>query len=232
MATIRVVRLFSKNRFRPDFHIVPDTLSIPGYPLLVGQDFGRNPWSLMCQMDHMGRFLVHKEVAATNIGLEKHVKERLLPVLVNTFTGYRVVLIGDPSGVAKGNVAEESCFDALKRLGLAAFPAPTNDIEKRIMAVEALLAGQTNGGPRLLISRAGCPLLCRAMAGGYRYKKTKDGALRPKPDKDDPEGFSHVVDDLQYVCEVVHGGLVNYIAQHVWGRRRRTPRNVTAAGWT
>ena len=194
-----------KESFRPDFHIVADTIPIPGYPLLVGQDFGRNPWSLICQMDHMGRLLVHKEVAATNIGLDKHVKEKLIPTLVNQFTGYRVVLIGDPSGVAKGNVSEESMFDALKRLGLAAFPAPTNDIEKRIMAVEALLARQTHGGPSLIISRTGCPLLCRAMAGGYRYKKKRDGALKPKPDKDDPEGFSHVADDLQYIALVVHG---------------------------
>jgi hypothetical protein len=183
-------------------------------------------------MDHMGRLLVHREVAATNIGLEKHVKEKLIPALVNGFTGYRVVLIGDPSGVAKGTIAEESCFDALKRLGLSAFPAPTNDIEKRIMAVEALLAGQVNGGPRLLISRAGCPLLCRAMAGGYRFKSTKEGALKAKPDKDDKEGFSHVVDDLQYVAEIVHGGLTNYVAQHVWGRKRRATKVVTSQGWT
>jgi hypothetical protein len=180
----------------------------------------------------MGRLLVHKEVAATNVGLDKHVKERLIPTLVNQFTGYRVVLIGDPSGVAKGNVSEESMFDALKRLGLSAFPAPTNDIEKRIMAVEALLARQTHGGPSLLISRTGCPLLCRAMAGGYRYKKKRDGALKPKPDKDDPEGFSHVADDLQYIALVVHAGIVDYIAQHVWGRKKRTRQPPTVAGWT
>jgi hypothetical protein len=221
-----------KESFRPNFHIVEDTLPIPGYPLLVGQDFGRNPWSLVCQMDHMGRLLVHKEVGATNIGLDKHVKERLVPTLVNQFTGYRVVLIGDPSGVAKGSVSEESMFDALKRLGLAAFPAPTNDVEKRIMAVEALLARQTNGGPSLIISRQGCPLLCRAMAGGYRFKKTRDGALKPKPNKDDVEGFSHVVDDLQYVSLIVHGGLTDYVAQHIWGRKQRKRQTPTSAAWT
>src|ERR1700676_4079503 len=40
-----------KASFRPDFHIVDKTLLIPGYPLIVGQDFGRNPWSLICQPD-------------------------------------------------------------------------------------------------------------------------------------------------------------------------------------
>jgi len=222
-----------KESFRSDFHIVPDTLVVPGYPLIVAQDFGRNPWSLICQVDHMGRLLVHEEVPATNIGLEKHVNERLRPRLFQSkYLGYKVAVVGDPSGVAKGTVAEESCFDALKRLGFSAIPAPTNDIGPRIRAVEALLARQTNGGPTLIISRAGCPFLCRAMSGGYRYKKTKDGALKPKPDKDDKEGFSHVADDLQYASLIVHGGMMDYVARHLWSKKKTGKQKVTASGWT
>ena len=222
-----------KESFRSDFHVVDHTLLIPGYPLLVGQDFGRNPWSLICQMDHMGRLLVHEEVPATNTGLEKHVNQNLRPRrMSDKYLGFKVAVIGDPSGVAKGSVAEESCFDALKRLGFAAFPAPTNDIAPRIRAVEALLARQTNGGPTLMINRAGCPKLCRAMAGGYRYKKTKEGALKPKPDKDDVEGFSHVADDLQYVALVVHGQMLDYIAQHLWQKKKTKGPKVTSRAWT
>lgn len=223
-----------KESFRSDFHTTDETLPIPGYPLLVGQDFGRNPWSLICQMDHMGRLLVHEEIAATNIGLEKHVTEKLRPILVNKYPGFKIAIIGDPAGVAKGTIAEESCFDALKRFGFSAYPAPSNDIEKRIRSVEALLARQTHGGASLLISRKGCPLLCRAMAGGYRFKRNKEGTLKvAKPDKDDAEGFSHVADDLQYVCEIVAGGMVDYVAKHLWGRRRQgvKPR-VSSKGWT
>ena len=60
----------------------PETLVIPGYPLIVGQDFGRNPWSLIGQVDHMGRLLIHQEVPATNMGLEKHVEQNLRPQAV------------------------------------------------------------------------------------------------------------------------------------------------------
>jgi hypothetical protein len=222
-----------KNTFKPNFHIVDSTMLIPGYPLLVGQDFGRNPWSLICQMDHMGRLLVHKEVPGTNVGLEKHVNESLKPILFsNQFMGYKVCMVGDPSGVAKGNIAEESCFDALSRLGLPNFPAPTNDIEPRLRAVEALLQRQTNGGPSLVISREGCPWLCRAMSGGYRFMKMKTGALKTVPDKTDKEGFSHVCDDLQYVALVVHGGVVPEIARRLRPRTKRAGSRVTAAGWT
>lgn len=222
-----------RETFRSDFHCVQDTMLIPGYPLLIAQDFGRNPWSLICQSDHMGRLLVHQEVPATNMGLEKHINQNLKPLLMSDkYLGYRIAMVGDPAGVAKGNIAEESCFDALKRLGLPAFQAPTNDIEPRLRAVEALLGRQTNGGPTLMISRRGCPFLVRAMAGGYRFKKTKEGALRAVPDKNDKEGFSHVADCLQYASLVVHGNMVGYIM----GRLRPPvkPRKAapTAQGWT
>jgi len=221
-----------KNTFRSDFHIVPDTLVIPGYPLLVGQDFGRNPWSLIGQMDHLGRLLLHAEVPGTNVGLEKHVNQSLRPILFsNKFVGQRICVVGDPSGISKGNISEESCFDALMRLGFPCFPAPTNDIEPRLRAVEALLGQQVNGGPKLLISRAGCPFLCRAMAGGYRFTKMKTGALRVKPDKDDKEGFSHVADDLQYLALVVHGGIVPEITRRLRPRGKKRAA-VSAAGWT
>lgn len=221
-----------KNTFRPDFHIVPDTLLIPGYPILVGQDFGRNPWSLIAQMDHLGRLVIHQEVPATNVGLEKHIEQSLKPLLFsNKYLGYRVCVVGDPSGIAKSNISEESCFDAISRLGLPNFPAPTNDIEPRLRAVESLLGRQTNGGPTLMISRTGAPFLCRAMSGGYRFTKLKTGALRTVPDKTDKEGFSHVADDLQYLALVVHGGIVPEISRRLRPRTKKRS-TISAAGWT
>ena len=141
-------------------------------------------------------------------------------------------MVGDPAGVAKGSIAEETSFDALKRFGFPAFPAPTNDIDPRLRAVEALLTRQTNGGPTLLINRAGCPHLCRAMSGGYRFTKTKQGALRVVPEKNDPEGFSHVADCLQYVCLVVHGGMVDYIAKQMRPRNKNAKPKVSSHAWT
>jgi hypothetical protein len=221
-----------KNSFKSDYHIVDDTMVIPGYTILIGQDFGRNPWSLIGQMDHMGRLLIHEEVAAVNVGLEKHINQNLRPRLYTPkYMGMRVACVGDPSGVAKGSIGEESCFDALNRLGLPCFPAPTNDIEPRLRAVESLLGRQVMGGPALVISRAGCPHLCRAMSGGYRFTKLKTGALRTVPDKTDKEGYSHVADDLQYLALVVHGGIVPEISRRIRPRsKKRAP--VSSKGWT
>jgi hypothetical protein len=84
-----------------------------------------------------------------------------------------------------------------------------------------------------LINSKGCPWLVRAMTGGYRYKKHKDGALRAVPEKFDKEGFSHVADCLQYIALVVHGGLVHEFARRLQHRARKVERpRITAAGWT
>ena len=222
-----------KASFRPHFHIVQDTTLIPGYPLIIGQDFGRNPWSLICQPDHMGRLLVHEEVPATNIGLEKHILQNLKPrLLSNRYIQFKVAVVGDPAGIAKDSHSEETSFELIKRLGLPAFPAPTNEIDARLRAVEALLGRQTNGGPTLLINGPGCPMLCRAMSGGYRFAKAKQGGLKPKPEKLDEEGYSHVADALQYVALIVHGNMVNYVVQRIYEKRRTPGPPMSPLGWT
>jgi hypothetical protein len=220
--------------FKRDFHVVSDTFVVPGYPLVVGIDFGRNPWALICQVDHQGRLLVHEEVPATNVGLEKQVEEKLRPRLYsNKFIGSKIILVGDPSGIAKGTLGEETSFEALKRMGLPAFPAPSNAIDTRLRAVETLLSRQVNGKAALVINGTGCPFLVRALNGGYRFKKHKDGALRAIPEKFDVEGFSHVADCLQYVCMVVHGGLVNSFARRLTPRYKQpAPPQISVAGWT
>jgi hypothetical protein len=224
-----------RETFLPTFHGVDNTLVIPGYPIIIGQDFGRNPWSIICQMDHQGRLIVHEEVPATNVGLEKHVVQNLRPRLMQSkYLGNRMFAVGDPAGVAKSTISEETSFDVLIRLGLAAFPAPTNDIDPRIRAVEALLGQQRQGGPALLINKQGAPWLFKAMSGGYRYLRSKAGALRNIPDKTDAEGYSHVADTLQYVALLVHGGLVHeYASQLTRGTTQRPARpRMAAAGWT
>lgn len=222
-----------KATFNRNYHVVPHTQVIPGYPLLVGQDFGRNPWSLICQIDHRGRLLVHREVPGTNVGLEKHCEQSLKPCLWNEFTGMRLVVIGDPSGVARGQIGEESCFECLTRMGLPSFNPEVNDIEPRLRAVEAqFLKHDGTGAPALLIDGERCPMLVRALAGGYRFKKTKEGALKPVPEKNDPEGFSHVVDCLQYVCLCMNGGAMPYLYQVLSPPRVATRPPMDPGGWT
>lgn len=224
-------RAVFRETFRANWHVVDDTNVIPGYPIIVGQDFGRDPWSLICQPDHLGRLIVHEEVSATNIGLEKHCQQSLRGRLLQTkYLGCKVALVGDPAGVAKSQHSEETSFDLLGRLGFPAFPAPTNDLDPRLRAVESFLGRHTNGGPSMLINRSGCPHLVRALAGGYRFEFLKASGLRKViPKKDE---FSHVADCLEYVCLACHGGTLHAIARAMMPRMKPRAPQVSAAGWT
>jgi hypothetical protein len=218
--------------FKSSFHAVDSLEPVQGHPLLVGQDFGRNPWSVICQLDHKGKLRVLAEVAAEDTGLELHITRSLLPALADPrYLGKRIAIIGDPAGRAKDSLYEENSFDVLKRFRLSAFPAPTNDLDPRLRAVESLLLQQRDGGPAIVFDKSRCPELVRAMGGGYRYAKMKSGQMRPAPDKNK---YSHVADALQYVCLSAHGGVkgsyLTFIDRHMKNETMRPA--MSALGWT
>jgi hypothetical protein len=197
--------------FRIDYHVSQTPLqAVYSRLLLVGQDFGRSPWSLICQLDHSGRLLVLEEVpgrgpTGENIGLEQHASINLRPVMLQErYAGRPVTLIGDPSGMAKDNMFEMNSFDLLKFCGFTTEPAPTNDLEPRLRAVEGFLNAQRGGGPAILIDGARCPTLVAALNGQYKFavRDDKSGGrfVKDIPDKLHP--WSDVCDCLQYVCLV------------------------------
>jgi len=219
-----------KDSFKAAFHVVEGVTPVVGHPLIIGQEFGRDPCSVICQLDHKGRLLVLEEVVADDIGLELHVERNLRPALNDPlYLGRAIAIVGDPAGRSKGSIYEETSFDALKRMGFQAFPAPTNDIDKRLRAVEAFLLAQRDGGPAILIDKERCPKIARALSGGYRYARTRGGVRKPTPDKNE---YSHIIDALQYAALAAHGGMVGMIAGRLQSRPRKERARMTAGAWT
>ncbi len=217
--------------FKMSFHVVDD-MEQPSraFPLLLGQDFGRDPCTIICQVDHRGRLLVHGECIAEDIGLETHIERQLRPMLMEQwFLGCPVAMVGDPAGRQRSTIYEETTFDVLKRMGFPAFPAPTNDIDTRLRAVESWLLKQSDGKGMVLINRQRCPVLIRGLSGGYRYAKTKQGTRKPLPDKNE---FSHVMDAFQYACLVAMGRMSEVVAKHLARRTRFARPQINSAAWT
>jgi hypothetical protein len=221
-----------RESFKKGFHTTSEGLEpVVGHPIIVTQDFGRNPAALICQLDHRGRLLVLEELATEDMGLELHIDRALRPALnQERYLGKPVYVIGDPAGNQRSTSYEETSFDLLKRAGLQAYPAPTNDIDKRLRAVEAFLLRQSDGGPALLIDEQRCPTLVLAMNGRYRYAKRRNGQLAPLPEKSHP--WSDLADALQYACLAAHGGLTNYVANRLSTSRQAPQRRFTSAAWT
>ena len=224
-----------KTSFRKDFHVVMDGLRpVNGHPLIIGQDFGRNPHAIIGQMDHRGRLLILQELISEDMGLELHVNRSLRPALQDArFLGRSFYIVGDPAGGQRSTSYEETSFDLLKREGFMAFKAPTNDIDKRLRAVEAFLLKQADGGPGILIDGERCPTLVQALNGRYRFAMRRSGQLAPLPEKLHP--WSDIVDALQYLCLAAHGGLTDYVANRMERKRnadKNPPRSLPVGAWT
>lgn len=227
-----------RSSFKPSFHCtaIDDEEGLtptPGMPLMLAMDLGRNPCSLLTQVDHRGRLLVLQEFVIEDLGLEAALQQVIRPALMSErYAGFPVYVVGDPSGIARNSIYEVTSFDIIKGAGFPAYPAPTNDLDKRLRAVEGMMLQQRDGGPALLIDRQRCPSLVVALNGRYRYAKRRSGQLAPSPEKSHP--WSDLADALQYSCLVAHGGLSGYVAERLQLIKRSRERKPAPSrlAWT
>lgn len=230
--------------FKYDYHVSDNLEPVYSRMLVVGQDFGRSPWSVICQLDHSGRLLVLEEVpgkgpTGENVGLQQHVQQNLIPILASErYAGRPVAVVGDPSGIAKDSIFELNSFDLLKSCGLNAQPAPTNELDPRLRGVEGFLVRQVGGGPAIVFDRARCPTLVAAMNGQYKFGVRPDQSggtfVKDVPEKLHP--WSDIADALQYVCLVAgNQGAYAWVLGRVVDRlrpRRQMQRPISALAWT
>jgi hypothetical protein len=201
----------------------------PMRPVLVAMDFGRTPCALIAQVDSLGRLLVFEEVTSEDMGLHQLVAERLRPRLTaEPYVGKHVYVVADPAGMQRSQLREENAFDVLRQAGFTAYPAATNDIGPRLLAVEKLFRQTIGSEPAIQISRTGCPTLIRALASQYRYRRKRDGQLEDVPEKLHP--WSDVADALQYACLSVNADLSSRVMMRY--RPKAPERKFTAAAWT
>jgi len=219
-----------KHSFKKEFHVSKNPLLVDrSRPLIIGMDFARWPAAVLCQLDNVGRLLVFQELEMENTGAEKFLITKLLPMLSTArFAGASGYVIGDPSGVARSSIGEESVFSMLnKRMNIPAYPAMTNLIDPRLRAVEKFLLQQRDGGPALLIDPVGCPLLIRGFIYEYRYKTRTDGSQDDTPDKTN-RPFPDLHDALQYAAL----GTASSIRSRVFKKTPTKSHSITPGSWT
>lgn len=222
-----------RSTFKRSAHVLDRIEPVPGRLLIVGQDFGRDPCSIITQVDHLGRLLALEEVMAEDIGLELHLNVALRPALLaERYLRCPVAVVGDPTGNQRSSIYEINNFDYLATAGFTAVPAQTNDPHRRIAAVENWLMAMRAGGPALLIDGSRCPNLVRAFEGGYRYGFMRTGQRRPLPDKNH---HSHISDAMQYAALGAQNGMYDLIGGRLISRGQRHGSNrprVSSLGWT
>jgi len=215
------------------FHCRDDLLVIPGAPLLIGLDLGRDPWAVLGQLDSMSRLLVHEEVPADDIGLKLQLPRLRQVINGRKYVGCPVCIVFDPAGMAKSSFDEYTSYDVIRSFGFMCMPAPSNRLAPRLNAAEKFMTESRGGTAAMLVNRSKCPVLVAGLNGSYRFKFDKIGEAHPIPEKN---RWSHVCDAHQYLCQGASGNTATSIARRIvrdremsMHRRRPAP---SAAGWT
>lgn len=197
-----VVPIYDGVRVFPEcmdnWHILEHVPPIPDVPLVLGQDYGLTPCTLITQIVPGGQWRWLKELQAWNTGMRRYM-EYLVPLLKDEFHGYpvRCVWQDGQGGNQRSQVnEEETCRKILEEAGFSVLDGNQSwALRKEVMKQRFEFA--PGGRPAILVSRAGCPIASEALIGGYRYPRSADGTVGSMPIKND---FSHLMDAAQMIA--------------------------------
>jgi len=163
---------------------------------------GNTPACVVCQFTPWGQFRVIKEMVSDRIGLRPFVRAVVKPWLATTFKGQmpEIISVGDPAGVAMGDIDEVGALECLTEEGIPTEAAPSNAIQTRLDAVTYFLTNMVGGMPAFALG-ADCTVLHKGFKGGYHFRRLQVPGAEPIY-KQSPEKnrFSHPHDALQYAC--------------------------------
>lgn len=188
--------------FRRDLHVAAQPIDpIPGLPIIVGLDFGRQPAAICCQ-NLRGRWYVLREIIGRDMGANK-----FAPIvkgyIATHYPGFSIVFWGDPSGGYGGQNDDNTPFKIFNSHGMLVRPAPGNNLDSlRKEAVETVLCRSVEGKPALLVDPR-CTTFITGMAGGYHFRRLQVSGDRYS-DEPNKNQYSHVCEAGEYA--VLGGG--------------------------
>ena len=192
-----------KGTFKADFHVATGSLSpvvAVNHPIIVGTDNGLTAGAVIGQQDAMGRINILADPhvpEGESMGYNRFLDSYIVPALTaRNIPRQHVLFVADPACFSRSEATEETIAMVIQKAGFTVVPAPTNDVERRITAVETLLSQQVDGKGRVRID-PGCTHLINALDWGYRYKKLTSGQGTLTPEKNH---HSHIADGLQCLC--------------------------------
>jgi len=206
-------------------HLALKPLSpVKSVPIIIGMDFALNPAAAFTQFTPSGNFNVLREITGEGMPLRTFVTELLMPIVHAYYRGFRIIIIGDPSGVKRADTDGRTCFQELIDSGFHAIPAKTNAIQARFAAIDSLLT-RIQGGKAVFQLDPSCTMLRKGFLGEYKFPEihSRHGLMyAEKPLKNE---FSHcftkdtlirLVDGQKRIKDVIVGDIV----KTPWGNRK------------
>lgn len=187
--------------FKRDFHVKHGLMPIfqTMRKLIVGSDNGLTAAAVLGQEDARGRINVLREAyvpEGQTMGYDRFLDNILTPQIRELrFSPDNVLFVVDPACFQRSQANEVTIAQVIASRGYAVVRASnTNSMERRISAVEGLMAKQVDGEALLRIDDS-CSHLISALDWGYRNKKQSNDQAVPVIDKNH---FSHIAESLQY----------------------------------
>ncbi len=195
-------------QFRDDIHVAKHRLQWNKHkPLIIALDPGIAGSALLFgQEDYDGRLCIYKELVQQGYGAQRLIEERLIPCLRQDFHGADVIIVPDPSANNRTATDESTVVKVFKRYFVVDIES-NNRFPLRLNAIEHFTSKIIAGQGAVQIDRYGCPMLIRALKGGWRYTAdTKKDILKRDEPEDNP--FTHIGDTFGYLCRYYHRGVL------------------------
>jgi len=192
--------------FRNELHISKSKLKYnPELPLIIGVDPGLAGSALIFgQEDLHSRLLVFGELIQQGYGSKRLIQERLKPYLRQNFPEIKpeqIIIAPDPAAANRTQTDERAVIDDFKKYFKCSIET-NNRLAKRLDAVEYYTTRLTDVGSALLIDQEKCPILVRALKGGWRYiVDTKKNMVKAEPEDNQ---YTHPGDAFGYLCRYFH----------------------------
>jgi hypothetical protein len=174
---------------------------VKSIPIIIGMDFALNPSAVFCQFTPSGHFNTLRELIGENMPLRTFIAQMLRPVVAAYYTKMRLIVCGDPAGVARSQTDGSTCYQELASAGLVARPARTNAFQARFGAVDSLLTRLSEGKAMYQLD-PGCAMLHKGFLGEYKFPEVYSRLQRDMITQDTPlkNLYSHPHDGLQYAA--------------------------------
>lgn len=190
--------------FKADLHVAKSPLLFnPRLKLIIGFDPGIGGSALIFgQQDLNGRLNVLGELVQSGYGVTRLIQERLKPYLRQKFPDADIIIAPDPAAVSRTQTDERSVVDEFRR-HFNVKVETNNRLPMRLEAIEYFTTRLTLGSAALLIDPKECPILIRALKGGWRYvmDQKRDVVKGLEPEKN---AYSHPGDAFGYLCRYFH----------------------------
>ena len=178
------------------------------------------------QEDLEGRLHVLGELVTSGVGALRFVNERLRPFLGRVFpdlpsNGFTIA--PDPAAGNRSPNDESTILQTLKRHYPVSIET-NNRLPLRLDAIDYYATRMVYGMPSLIIDEQACPMLVRALKGGWRYrldaKENIRGGGNAAPEKN---AYSHPGDGFGYLCRHFHRQIVKNERYTAAGAAKFTP---------